>query len=72
MLDSFVRAEQALVTFLLWSKAMRYIFCIVFVFLALAVVVSAFAVTTYEIEVAHNDEFFIINGEKSLLSHKLS
>ena len=25
---------------------------------------SSFAATTYEIEVSHNDEFFIINGEK--------
>ena len=36
------------------------------IFIGLTVTLSslAFAVTSYEIEVSHNDEIFIINGEK--------
>lgn len=34
------------------------------IFIALVTLNSLMAADSYEIEVAHNDEFFIINGEK--------
>ena len=43
---------------------MKKVICCAFIGISLAYSFSAFAATEYEIEVAHNDELFIINGEK--------
>lgn len=42
------------------DKSIRTLSLVIFVLFSL----SSFAVTEYEIEISHNDELFIINGEK--------
>jgi len=42
------------------DKSIRTLSFVIFVLFSL----SSFAVTEYEIEISHNDELFIINGEK--------
>jgi hypothetical protein len=40
------------------------IFCISFIGLVVSSIQSSYALTSYEIEVAYNDELFIVNREK--------